>query len=193
MTVAEREYALGLRKARQLPWHNPPHLDFEVSKQYLVSSSCYDHVPIIGKSAERMTDFEHDVLDVFRELCSHLFAWCVLPNHYHALVKTDRIKELRKSLGKLHGRTSFTWNGEDNCRGRQVWYNCFERPMKSGRHFWTTLNYVHHNPVHHGYVKKWQDWPWSSAAKYLEGVGTERAKQVWKDYPLLDYGKKWDI
>jgi putative transposase len=65
--------------------------------------------------------------------------------------------------------------------------------MKSERHFLATLNYVHHNAVHHGYVEHWQDWPWSSASEFLEQVGHERAKALWKKYPILDYGKKWDL
>jgi len=64
--------------------------------------------------------------------------------------------------------------------------------MKSERHFLATLNYVHHNAVHHGYVERWQDWPWSSAREFLEQVGYERAERLWKEYPILDYGKKWD-
>jgi putative transposase len=65
--------------------------------------------------------------------------------------------------------------------------------MKSERHFWATMNYVHHNPVYHPYVERWQDWPWSSAAEFLEQVGRERTEQIWREYPILDYGKKWDI
>jgi putative transposase len=111
MSASERKAALNLRKARHLPWHTPPHLDFEVEKQYLVSASCYEHALIIGKNPERMSECEPDILNLFREFCSRVYAWCVLPNHYHALVKTERIKELRKSIGQLHGRTSFKWNG----------------------------------------------------------------------------------
>lgn len=69
----------------------------------------------------------------------------------------------------------------------------FERPIKSKRHFWATLNYVHHNPVHHGYVDRWQDWPWSSAADFIKVVGRPRAVELWLQYPILDYGKKWDL
>jgi len=108
-------------------------------------------------------------------------------------LRSSRIAALREEIGHYNGRSSFNWNGEDNQRGRKVWYNCFEKPMKSERHFWATLNYVHHNPVHHGYVKRWQDWPWSSARQYLETVGSEEAKRIWLTYPILDYGKKWDI
>jgi putative transposase len=109
------------------------------------------------------------------------------------LVKTERIAQLREGIGEFHGRSSFKWNGEDNQKGRKVWYNCFERPMKSERHFLATLHYVHNNAVHHGCVRRWQDWPWSSAGEYLNKVGLAEAKRIWMKYPILDYGKKWDI
>lgn len=193
LTAVQRQEALALRRGRKLPWHSPPHLDLEGVHQYLISSACFDHAPIVGASPERMTQCEADVLQVCSEFCLAIHAWCVLPNHYHLVVKSERIEELRNGLGSFHGRSSFAWNGEDQQRGRQVWYNCFERPIKSDRHFWATLNYVHHNPVHHGYVERWQEWPWSSAAIFLESVGKEEAKAIWRDYPILDYGKKWDI
>jgi putative transposase len=193
MTTEDRAYALEVRRARQLPWHSPPHLDIEGTHKYLVSAACYEHAPIIGKDSKRMTECEADVLTVCSELCVATHAWCILPNHYHILVTTDRIAQLRRGLGQFHGRSSHAWNGEDSNRGRKAWYNCFERPMKSPRHFWATLNYVHHNPVHHGYVQRWQDWPWSSAEEFVKNVGRARAMEIWKLYPILDYGKKWDV
>ena len=123
---------------------------------------------------------------------SKVYAWCVCPNHYHVLVNTDRIKQLCKGLGLFHGRSSFRWNGEDESRGRKVWYRCFDREIRSEGHFWATVNYIHHNPVHHGYAEKWQDWPWSSAKEYLDQIGPARAERIWRDYPILDYGKGWD-
>ena len=54
-------------------------------------------------------------------------------------------------------------------------------------------HYVHHNPVHHGYVNSWQDWPWSSATEFLEKVGRVWALKIWKQYPNMAYGKKWDV
>lgn len=193
MTQEERERLIELRKSRNLPWHSPPHLDFDVARQYLISSTCYQHIPVIGKNPARMMECESEVLKVCDAFASRIYAWCILPNHYHVLLRTDRIKDLRGKIGQFHGRSSFEWNGADNLRGRKVWYNCFERPMKSERHFWATLNYVHHNPVHHGYVTRWSEWPWSSARKYLEQMGLEEAKRIWLTYPILDYGNKWDI
>jgi putative transposase len=103
----------------------------------------------------------------------------VLPNHYHSLVGTDCLPQLLLDLGRLHGRTAFEWNGEDGRRGRKVWFNCVETAIKSERHFWATLNYIHHNPVHHRYVAHWQDWPFSSAAEYLESRGSGESFQCW--------------
>jgi len=120
MTEAQREQALELRRRRELPWHSPPHLDFEGIHQYLISAACYEHIPVIGKNPERMTECETEVLKICNELCLDIYAWCILPNHYHALLRTEHIKELRQSLGQFHGRSAFEWNGEDNSRGRKV-------------------------------------------------------------------------
>ena len=83
------------------------------------------------------------------------------------------------------------WNGEEDCRGRQVWHRAVETAIKSEGHFWARINYVLHNAVRHGYAQRWQDWPYSNAAPYLAEVG-ERAERRWRKYPLLDYGKDWD-
>jgi len=64
--------------------------------------------------------------------------------------------------------------------------------MRGERHFWATMNYIHHNAVRHGYVKQWQEWPYSSAHEFLNGLSCEEAKRLWRDYPLEDYGKGWD-
>ena len=192
MTDEERAGVMQLRRLRNFPMHSPPHWDLEGEYHYLISAACYEHAAIIGQNKERMTQCEADVLQVCADFSREVHAWCILPNHYHVLALTERIKDLRAALGKFHGRSSFEWNGNDGQRGRKVWYNCFERPMKSERHLWATLNYIHHNPVHHGYVDRWQDWPWSSATDFLERMGRDKATQIWKEYPILDYGKKWD-
>jgi putative transposase len=140
-----------------------------------------------------MTDFEAAVLSAFEKYCSDIYAWCILPNHYHILAKTEAIKILRAELGLLHGRTAHQWNGEDNARGRQVWHNCFERRITSAGHFFASLNYVLNNAVHHGYAQKWQEWDWSNADQYLDKTGAEEAARIWREYPVLDFGKKWDI
>ena len=108
------------------------------------------------------------------------------------LVQTDDLAGLLKGIGRLHGRTSFDWNGEEHVRGRKVFYRAVDRAMRTNRHFWTTVNYVHNNPVRHGYVKRWEDWPWSSAIQALSTWGHAETLRIWREYPLYKYGDKWD-
>lgn len=159
----------------------------------MISATCYEHQHIIGVTPERMSDFESSLMDVCARFTTNLYAWSILPNHYHFLAQTDQLKKLRAGLGKLHGSSSFLWNGEDDRRGRHVWHNCLDRAIKSHRHFWASVNYIHHNPVHHGYVDKWQDWPWSSGADFVKRIGRETAEKIWREYPVLDFGKTWDV
>jgi putative transposase len=158
----------------------------------MVTAACFEHRHIIGTSPERMSSFEGKLVALLTSHSTSVFAWNILPNHYHALVDTPSIKALLSNLGRLHGRTSFEWNGEDDQRGRQVWCNAAETCMKSEGHYYASLNYVLNNAVHHGYVEKWPDWPYCNASEYIESIGRERALRIWKNYPLYDFGKDWD-
>jgi putative transposase len=193
MTAVQKAEAVEYRRLQEHPLYSPPHWQFVGQRQFMISATCYEHKHFIGTSHERMTNFENDLLSACGKFATNIYAWCVLPNHYHLLVRTENIKALRHELGLLHGRSSFNWNGDENRRGRRVWFNCFDRDIKSHRHFWASVNYIHHNPVHHGYFDSWQDWLWSSAAEFLERVGRERAVQIWHEFPILDYGKKWGV
>lgn len=192
MNADERARVLKERKVYKRPWHAPPHFEYEGLKKFIITAACFEHGPVIGKSAQRMSECEAGLLSICDEIGVQTFAWCVLPNHYHLLIQTDQIKKFLYRLGKFHGASSFRWNGEDNARGRKVWYRCVEREMQSQRHFLASMNYIHHNPVKHGYVDDWKDWAHSSAAEYLERIGRERALEIWREYPVLDYGREWD-
>jgi putative transposase len=53
-------------------------------------------------------------------------------------------------------------------------------------------NYIHHNPVKHGYVDKWEDWLYSSAGDFVAEVGRDAVLKEWKEYPVMDMGQGWD-
>lgn len=192
MTAEERVAALRERQQRKLPHHSPPHFAGESPRLYHLTAACYEHRSILGFSPERMAGFEAVLVETLRAEGRELAAWCVLPNHWHALVCTGDLRGTTKAVGQLHGRMSHTWNGEESCRGRVCWHRCADRAMRSDAHVYATINYIHHNPVHHGYVKRWTEWPFSSAADYLEAVGKEEADRQWEAYPVLEYGKGWD-
>ncbi len=193
LTDSQRAEILTDRQMRKRPWRRPPHFD-QGNTFYHLTGACYEHRDWIGLSPQRMEEFCQALLDVFEThpSCECPAAWCVLPNHYHALVRTSDLKSLVTALAKLHGGPSFQWNQEEECRGRQVWHGVADRAMRSEGHFWATVNYIHHNPVKHGYVNRWDEWPYSSAAEYLKEIGRDEAAVIWRKYPILDYGIRWD-
>jgi putative transposase len=106
--------------------------------------------------------------------------------------RNGNILKVLHQLGRLHGRLSYAWNKEDRQTGRKVFYGATERFMRTERHYWVTVNYIHNNSVHHVHVARWQDWPWSSANEFLIHTGRGEAEKIWREYPELEYGKGWD-
>src|SRR5262245_12281069 len=86
MTPEEREEALRFRQHERLPWHGPPHYE-NADGLYLLTAACFEHAPVIGVSAARMTEFEAELLGTVGAHASRIFAWVVLPNHYHVLAR----------------------------------------------------------------------------------------------------------
>lgn len=179
LSPEQREQILAERKHKHNPWHSPPHQDLGETNYHLFAA-CYEHRAVIGLTFQRRLEFEEALVNLLSEHNCRLHAWCVLPNHYHALFHTADILAVTKSIHHLHGKTSFRWNGEENSRGRKVWFNLRERKMRSESHFWSTINYIHHQPVHHGYVNDWQQWPFGNSSDYLEIIGREEAQRIWR-------------
>ena len=192
MTLRQRAEVLDLRRQSQSPWHSPPHYSEDGVRFYHLTGACYEHAPIIGASPERMTQFEIDVRKTLGSSSNQVYAWCILPNHWHALIQTEMLKETIAQIGRLHGRTSFKWNNEDEARGRKCWHGCADRRIRSDAHRFAVQNYIHHNPVKHGYAERREDWAFSSATDYLERMGRDAVVAQWKKYPVLEMGVGWD-
>lgn len=192
MSAEQRSAMLADRQRLRRPWHSPPHLATDCELQYHITAACYEHKHHIGKSTARMDGFADDLLAMLASQTISVHAWCVLPNHYHLLVTLPSLSAFTGELGRMHGRTSFLWNGEEATRRRKVFYRASDRRIRSEGHFWATTNYIHHNPVRHGYVAKWQEWPWSSACDFLEATGIEEATRLWTEFPILETGEGWD-
>ena len=123
----QRKELLAWRQKQGHPWHSPPHRPSE-HFHYHVTAACYEHRAYIGLSLARMDAFSRELVAVSRDDAQeYVVAWCVLPNHYHLLLATADILGFLGRLGKLHGRTSFMWNGEETAiisghqGGRRPW------------------------------------------------------------------------
>jgi putative transposase len=107
-------------------------------------------------------------------------AWVVLPDHMHCiwtLPSDDANFTLRwrlikaafsKQLPKVEHRSSVrVARGERGIWQRRFW----EHTLRDERDYAAHVDYVHFNPVKHGYAQAVKDWPYSTFHRYVaEGL-----------------------
>ncbi|MEG4045369.1 REP-associated tyrosine transposase [Microcoleus sp. Pol17_C1] len=189
MTLEERVQLVNQRLAKGYPAHSPPH-PVQNSEFYHLTVSYFEHKSRIN-TQERRQQLLDIIFDSFISNGIEINAWVVLPNHYHLLVHHINMSQLSVLFRSIHGPLARQWNLEDNLTGK-VWHSFSDRAIRSERHYYTTINYIHYNPVKHGWAKSPYDWSASSLHSYLEYHGREWLRSAWVEYPVRDYGKGWD-
>lgn len=190
LSPEEREEVVRARKEQGYPPHQPPH-PHRNEKLYLITAACYEHRRFLS-SPERRQQVLDTLFERLIEQGIEVRAWVVMTNHYHLLLNADHFDAIGRAVKRVHGATAREWNVADGTPGRKVWYRYTDRAMRSEAHYYTTLNYIHFNPCHHSEVKSPYQWAWSSVHWYLAENGQEWLQNVWRTYPLRDYGKGWD-
>jgi putative transposase len=192
LTLEQQEELVAQRKAIGYPLHAPPH-PFREAGYYMLTAANYEHARVM-ESSERRTEFQKRLLLAFQEIKADIIAWVILANHYHILAGVEALDDVSATLKHLHGVTSFEWNKADGLQGkRKVWYRFADRMIRDDAHYYRALNYIHYNPVKHGYVEHAADWQWSSLSLYYEDHGQDWLREKWKTYPPEpDFGKDWD-
>ena len=192
LSPEEGEELLRIRRERGYPLHAPPH-PYRDAGYYLITAANFEHVPIMA-SPERRTEFEMLLLSAMKQIQADTVCWVVLPNHYHVLVGIESLDSVSAALKQLHGVTSREWNLVDGQTGkRRVWYKFADQMMRNEKHLHQAFNYVHYNPVKHGFVADVYEWPWSSLSLYFENQGRDWLRARWKSMPPPpDFGKGWD-
>ena len=185
----QREF-VAERRLANLPLHEPHHPQ-AASQTYFITAANFNHAPILDTEQRRMNFQEELLAELLAVDETEIGGWCILPNHYHLLIKTD-LEEFRQVTGRLHNGTSTRWNREDDARGRRVWFRFNDRGVRSERHLQVCLNYIHANPVKHRYVRLAHQWPSSSYGFYLQQYGAPEMRRLWREFPVLDFGKTWD-
>ena len=97
-----------------------------------------------------------------------VIAYCLLPNHYHWLLRQDGEVSVGKAVGRVFGSYSQAFNKAYERTG-----TLFEGPFKalevdSESYFLTLCRYIHRNPVHHGFVAAPEDWLYSNYLEWIE-------------------------
>jgi putative transposase len=93
-----------------------------------------------------------------------LLAYCIMPNHFHLVVRPTRDRQLSAFMAWLQMTHCKRWQGFRALSGTGVLYQGRFKafPVQTDRHFLTVCRYVERNPVRAGLVREAQDWVWSS-------------------------------
>jgi putative transposase len=92
----------------------------------------------------------------------HLFAWVVMVNHVHLVLKST--KSLPETVRWLKTATAVRANQRLGRTGEPFWQReYFDCWIRSGNELASVIAYVETNPVKAGLVACAEDWRWSSA------------------------------
>ena len=122
------------------------------------------------------------------------YAWVLMPNHFHLLVRIKKEEDVRDyfsnqtgyenlsamKIKPLHQYFSNLFNAYTKAYNKHFHRHgaLFERPFKrklidNQSYLKNTLVYIHNNPVHHGFTDNPSDYSWSS---YLSCVSIKPTK-----------------
>ncbi|MCD8177014.1 MAG: transposase [Tannerellaceae bacterium] len=166
---------------RKYKFHNPEGL-------YFISFAVKGWVDVFTRKEYK--DIVVDSLKFCQENKGlEIFAWCIMTNHVHLIVRAEENYLLSNILRDLKRFTSTTLLKaiEENIQeSRKAWLLAQFKTAK-GIHFWQPenhpvelwsnkvieqkLNYLHQNPVEEGIVFNAEDYVYSSAIDYAGGIG----------------------
>jgi putative transposase len=119
------------------------------------------------------------------------YSYCLLPNHFHLLVRVKEVEQLLDlpGLGNLEGLISQQFSNFFNSyakainkqqnRSGSLFQKNFKRIRVDHKKYLANLvYYIHANPQFHGLVDDFRNWPYSSYAKFLVLRKTHLQKEV---------------
>lgn len=148
----------------------------------------YYHIYSRGNNRENLFVEERNYLYFLKLYAHHIepvadtFAYCLLRNHFHVLVRIKALSDLNrlpgKSFSNLFNAYARAFNRAYNRSGA-----LFQRPfgrieVSSNRYFAQLVLYIHHNPQKHGFVTDFRTWPYSSYQALLSLQPTRLKKDV---------------
>jgi putative transposase len=101
-----------------------------------------------------------------------LFAYCVMPNHFHFLLRTTAERQLAEFMKWFQNTHAKRWHAHRQTQGTGCVYQGRYRavPIQTDGHFLIAARYVERNALRAGLVRHAQDWPWSSIGQRDKGL-----------------------
>lgn len=130
----------------------------------------YNRQPIL---VENINIFRQAIKDSLYKFT--IIAGIVLPDHFHILIKPEKISDLPKIIFSIKYRFSRNIGGVGTPpyglkrKGeRKIWQSrYYDHIIRNENDLYRHLDYIHYNPIKHGFVTKAIDYPYSSFEKFV--------------------------
>ncbi|PKN72006.1 MAG: hypothetical protein CVU50_08950 [Candidatus Cloacimonetes bacterium HGW-Cloacimonetes-3] len=97
-----------------------------------------------------------------------MVAFCLMPNHYHFLIRQNGEYPIYQSMSKIWFSYSMYYNGKYGGKGSIFAGKTQHKHVDKDIYLLRLSAYIHQNPVSAGFVKSPEDWEWSN---YQEWIG----------------------
>jgi REP element-mobilizing transposase RayT len=96
-----------------------------------------------------------------------LFAYCLMPNHYHFLIRTDEDGSIGPFLQRLFNSYTQAFNKQENRSGTLFEGRAQSILIDGSGYLFHICRYIHLNPVLAGLVEKPEDWLYSNYQEFI--------------------------
>ena len=131
------------------------------------------HIMVRGVNKQRIFEHQEDyqkylqfLSDCKEQVPFDLYAYCLMPNHVHLLLRTEflNLERIMKCIGTRYA-SWYNWKYERVGHLFQDRY--LSETVEDERYFLTVIRYIHRNPVKAMMVRKPDDYPYSSYPGYF--------------------------
>jgi putative transposase len=107
-----------------------------------------------------------------RDYGLEIWAYCLMTNHVHLLVRGEERDALPRVMRRLQGQYARHVNQERGWQGH-LWANRYYSHPIDGHALWASVRYIEQNPVRAGIARHAEEYHWSSARAHcgLDGGG----------------------
>ena len=158
----------------------PNYKRYYIENKYIfITVVTYNRNPILIQHIDLLRDCFRETLKKFD---FEIFGSVILPEHFHIIIKPKDSKEdnFSKIIGTLKRKFTQSLNrigaydapyspSQEERKEKPVWQRRFyEHIIRNEKDLYSHLDYIHYNPVKHGYVKSVKDWEYSSFGKFVK-------------------------
>jgi len=165
--------------------HRPPHIYID-NTYYFITVSTLHKKPFFDTDQKK--DFIKKALHAACHTYNYdLIAWVILDNHLHSLLKIGNSALLPQYIRSIQGKSAGELNKLLGAHGIRRWYQYWDTCIRDEEGLWKCVNYIHQNPVKHGYVKKMEDYIFSSYRRQLSLYGKEWLHSCFERYSIISF------